>query len=396
MRFFALLVFLFSVVSCEMNNDQVLKADLETATKLSQEFIIVDTHIDLPMRFYYGKESMQRIMETGNLDYERAVKGGLDAPFMSIFVPARTEMNGAKKMADSLITLVEKLTNKFPDKFAIAMSPSDVRKNFEKGLISLPLGMENGAPIEGKLENLDHFAKRGISYITLTHSESNHICDSSYDPERKWNGLSPFGYQVIEEMNKLGIMIDVSHITDSTFYQVMRATKVPVIASHSSCRKFTPGWERNMDDEMIRALAVNGGVIQINFGSSFLDDGYRLKSDSAFAEIKDLNLRWGTPKFEAFITEYKKKHNVMEVDVSVVAAHIDHVVKLVGIDHVGLGSDFDGVGDSLPVGLKDVSGYPNLILELLRLGYSEKDIEKICSGNLLRVWQQVKDYSVKS
>ena len=393
MRYFLLLIIIISAISCDHTEKQKLSADLETAKMLSHKYIIVDTHIDLPMRLYYGKGSMSDIMEGGNLDYKRAVEGGLDVPFMSIFVPARTEMNGAKVMADSLITLVEKLVNEFPDKFALAKSPKDVRSNFAQGLISLPMGMENGSPVEGKLENLKHFAERGIRYITLAHSETNHICDSSYDPERQWNGLSPFGYKVVDEMNDLGIMIDISHVTDSAFYQVIRSTSAPVIASHSSCRFFTPGFERNMDDDMIKALAKNGGVIQINFGSSFLDNNYRLQSDSAFAEIRKLKLRWGTPKFEAFVSEFKKKHNIQEVDVKIVAAHIDHVVKLVGINYVGLGSDFDGVGDSLPIGLKDVSGYPNLILELLKLGYSEQDIEKVCSGNILRVWQKVQDIS---
>lgn len=388
MKFLLYLSIAVLMLSCSTTENKQ-EISLDYAKKLSQKFILIDTHIDLPMRLYMSKDSMEKVMREGNLDYLRARKGGLNAPFMSIYTPARSEFNGAKVMADSLITLVEKLQSTWPKKFAIATSPADIRQQFKQGLISLPMGMENGSPIEGKIENIRHFYDRGVRYITLAHSKSNHISDSSYDPERKWNGLSPFGKKVVEEMNKLGIMIDISHVTDSTFYQVIRLSKAPVIASHSSCRFFTPGFERNMNDEMIKALAKNGGVIQITFGSSFVDNHYRLQSDSAREEIRKAKLHWGTPEFEAFIKDYKNKHHVNEANATTVAKHIDHVVKLVGIDHVGIGSDFDGVGDSLPVGLKDVSGYPNLIFELLKLGYSDADIQKICGENLLRVWAGV-------
>ncbi len=223
--------------------------------------------------------------------------------------------------------------------------------------------MENGAALEGRLENIRYFYNRGIRYITLVHSRNNHICDSSFEEKRRWNGLSPFGRLVVEEMNRVGMMIDVSHVSDSTFYQILRLSRAPVIASHSSCRFFTPGLERNMDDAMIKLLASKGGVIHINFGVPFLRNDRWKPSDQEHA---------GDP-----------------VDVSDVARHIDHAVKLAGPDHVGLGSDFDGMGDNLPRGLKDVSGYPNLILELMKLGYNEEDIRKICGGNTLRVWEEV-------
>lgn len=376
------------MISCSTTENE-REISLDYAKALSQKFILVDTHIDLPENLYMSKDSMEKVMREGNMDYLRSLEGGLNAPFMSIYTPARTEFNGATVMADSLITLVEIMQSTWPERYAIAKTPADVRSQFAKGLISLPMGMENGSPIKGKLENLRHFYNRGIRYITLAHSKSNHICDSSYDPEYKWNGLSPFGRTVVEKMNELGIMIDISHVSDSTFYQVIRMTKAPVIASHSSCRYFTPGFERNMSDEMIKALAKNGGVIQITLGSSFLDQHYRDQSDSVRQAVRKTKLHWGTPEFEEFVKKYKKEHHINEVDVSIVAKHIDHVVKLVGIDHAGIGSDFDGVGDSLPVGLKDVSGYPNLIYELLKLGYSDEDIQKICGENLLRVWAQV-------
>jgi membrane dipeptidase len=271
-----------------------------------------------------------------------------------------------------------------------------VKQNFVNGIISLPMGMENGTPIEGNLKNLKYFYNRGIRYITLAHSKNNHICDSSYDEERKWNGLSPFGTEVVEEMNRLGIIVDVSHLSDSAFYDVIRTSSAPVIASHSSCRHFTPGWERNMNDEMIKTLAYHGGVIMINFGSSFLDEKVRQESDKEWDHVSDLlkekNLAFGSPDAFKLMDEHFNKNHPGKVPLSKVVDHIDHVVKLVGIDHVGFGSDFDGIY-FLPEGLEDVSMYPNLIAELLKRGYTEKEIEKICSGNFFRIWKQVEEHS---
>jgi membrane dipeptidase len=259
--------------------------------------------------------------------------------------------------------------------------------------------MENGTPIEADIDNLKYFYDRGVRYITLAHSKSNHICDSSYDEERKWNGLSPFGVETVEEMNRLGIMIDVSHVSDSTFYDVIHTSKAPVIASHSSCRKFTPDWERNMSDEMIKTLAYHGGIIMINFGSSFLDSVVRVRSSKAWDQVALLlhekNLTFGSADANKFMDEYFAANHPGNVPISKVVDHIDHVVDLVGVDHVGFGSDFDGVY-FVPVGLEDVSKYPNLILELLKRGYTEEAIEKICSGNFLRVWKQVEEYAEQS
>ena len=378
------------------------QATPELADSLAHAFIITDGHVDLPYRmrvrnFRLQKEFLDVSQRTagGDFDYVRAKEGGLDAPFMSIYVPSRyQETDGrSKKEADSLIDIVEEIPRRYPDKFAMAYSPQDVEENFKAGKISLPMGMENGSPIEDQLSNVEHFFKRGIRYITLTHSKVNLICDSSYDTIRKWNGLSPFGEQVVAEMNRLGIMVDVSHISDSTFYDVMKVTQAPVIASHSSCRKFTPGFERNMNDDMIRLLGENGGVIQINFGSTFLDSVSRVRSDkmrdamSTFMQENDL--QFGDSAVTAWQKEYQEKNGTIYSNVQVVADHIDHVKKLAGIDHVGLGSDFDGVGDSLPIGLKDVSDYPNLILELLQRGYTSEEIEKICYKNVFRVWGEV-------
>lgn len=372
------------------------------ANELAQQFIITDGHVDLPYRlrvqnFRLEREYLGIPVETdkGDFDYVRAKAGGLDAPFMSIFIPASREDNGAKALADSLIDMVVGITGVHPDKFALANSPAEVEANFKKGIVSLPMGMENGSPIERKLENVQYWHDRGIRYITLTHSKDNHICDSSYDTTGTWNGLSPFGEQVVREMNRVGIMVDISHVSDSTFWQVMEMTDVPCIASHSSCRKFTPGFERNMNDDMIRRLAENNGVMQINFGSTFLDGNISKQLDEKRAELTRLleekGLSYDDEEAQPVIDKFQEENEVLMADVKTVADHIDHVVSLVGVDHVGFGSDYDGVGDTLPTGLKDVSQYPNLIYELLQRGYSESDIEKICYKNVWRVWQAVED-----
>ena len=371
----------------------------ERAHRLSKKFIITDGHIDLPYRMankgFMSRNSVEDVsIETmGDFDYPKAKMGGLDAPFMSIYVPAALQKSGgAKAFADSLIDMVGRLPEAFPNLFASAGTPSEVKENFEKALISLPLGMENGAPIESDLANVKYFFDRGIRYITLTHSLDNEICDSSYDTsEDTWDGLSPFGEQVVQEMNKWGIMIDVSHISDKAFYDVMNLTQAPVIASHSSCRKFTPGFMRNMNDDMIKLLAEKEGVIQINFGSSFLSK----TSQDQFSEIKTSleeyraaeGLSENDSTYVAYAAQYLIDMDPFE-EIKTVADHIDHVVAIAGIDYVGLGSDFDGVGNSLPKGLKDVSMYPNLIYELLMRGYSDEDIEKICSQNVFRVWEE--------
>ncbi|MDZ7868345.1 MAG: dipeptidase [Rheinheimera sp.] len=373
----------------------VQAADLKAeAQRIAQQYLLVDTHIDVPYRLQEHWEDVTQATAKGEFDYPRAKKGGLNAPFMSVYIPASYEKTGGGALlANQLIDSMEALVGRAPDKFAMAYRSDDLAAQFKQGKISLALGMENGTPINGKLENLRHFYQRGIRYITLAHSESNHIADSSYDLRRPHKGLSPFGEQVVAEMNKLGMMIDISHVSDAAFYKVLSLTKAPVIASHSSLRAFVPGFERNMDDKMIQALAKNGGVIQMNFGSSFVirqanQWGLQFKAAAKAAGKSEDDA--------AYRAEYLQKHPYPFANVDTVLKHIDHVVKLVGIDHVGIGSDFDGVGDSLPDGLKDVSMYPNLIEGLLKRGYSEADIVKIMSGNLLRVWRQVEAVAAAS
>lgn len=367
------------------------------AKQLAQSSIVLDGHIDVPYRLEEHYDDVSIATEKGDFDYPRAQKGGLNAPFMSIYIPAKLEGSGkAKPLADRLIDRVEAIVGRAPSKFALAKSVAEVEANFKAGKISLPMGMENGSAIEGDLNNLEHFHNRGIRYITLAHSKSNHISDSSYSEHKPWHGLSPFGETLVEAMNNIGVMIDISHVSDEAFYDVMKLTKTPVIASHSSLRHFTPGWERNMDDAMVSALAKNGGVIQINYGSAFINQAankYNTAKKAAVAQFKQAQTKPNASAIEKYEQAYKRSHPYPFASLEQVLDHIDRVVKLVGIDHVGIGSDFDGVGDSLPSGLKDVASYPNLVQGLLDRGYSHRDIKKILAGNVLRVWRSVEQYA---
>lgn len=349
------------------------------AKKIANKFIIVDGHIDLPEllvqedKYRVGIDSPDTLVSArhGEFDYTRAKKGGLDAPFMSIYIPIeyQAKPDNGKALADSLIDFVVGVTKVLPQKFALANTPAEVEANTKAGKISLPMGMENGAPIGNDLSNVKYFYDRGVRYITLAHNKDNQICDSSRDSTHTNGGLSAFGKQVVAEMNRVGIMVDISHVDDQTFYQVMELSKAPAIASHSSCRKFSPNATRDMTDDMIKKLGEKDGVIMINFYTSFLDStAMRLNG-----------------KFDAA--------HPNPTNIETVVKHIDNVVKVAGIDHVGIGSDFDGVSGSLPVGLEDVSTYPDLISALLKRGYTEADIEKICYKNAFRVWNKVIEVS---
>lgn len=371
------------------------------ATELADRFIIADGHVDLPYMLQEKKvlvdaATKDTLISTtmGEFDFERARKGGLDAPFMSIYIPVKDQ--GApgygRPLADSLMNQVDAIIRLLPEKFAAAKTPDDVRKNSSEGKISLPMGMENGSPVGDDLRNLQYFFDRGIRYITLTHNKDNQICDAANDTTHTWNGLSPFGAQVVAEMNRLGIMVDISHVDDSTFYDVLALTKAPVIASHSSCRHFAPDAKRDVSDAMITRIRDNGGVIMINYYPNFLDSTSRRLSAKLDALLKEQGLSDEDEAAETVIEKFWKE-NPRGVSVETVANHIDHVVKLAGIDHVGIGSDYDGVGGNLPEGLEDVTSYPVLIEALLKRGYSEADIEKVCSGNLFRVWSKVIEVS---
>jgi|TARA_A100001011_G_scaffold18328_1_gene18857 membrane dipeptidase len=353
---FLVLSVLILLVGCDRSLER-------KAIEMSLENAIIDTHIDTPYRLY------KQQMDTGSFeditrrtsihfDLPRALEGGLNVPFFAIYVPAVDETNGvafdtANKVIDFMNAIIEE-NDRF---FYFVRSPEDIDKSTFNKKVGIAYGMENGGPLEGKLERLKYFADKGISYITLTHSKSNHISDSSYDETRQWDGLSPFGVEVVKEMNRLGMMIDISHVSDEAFFQVLELSSAPTVATHSSLRHFVPDFERNVSDEMMIALAKNDGVLQLNFGDYFIRD--------------------------------VRNNPDLKVTIADVVDHVDRVVDLVGIDHIGIGSDYDGI-PRLPVGLEDVSTYPQFIKELLVRGYSDEDIKKIMNGNILRVWKEVR------
>lgn len=367
---------------------------LARAQRLVRSSVLIDTHIDVPYRMRHQEENISERTPGGDFDYPRAQAGGLGIAFLSVYVPSDLQGSGEEApFADRMIDLVESFAERWPARFALVRSSAEARAvDARPGVVGLALGLENGAPITD-LGALARLAGRGIRYVTLTHGENNHIGDSSYAAEPQWHGLSPFGKELVPAMNRHGVMIDVSHLSDETFWQVLELSAAPLIASHSSCRVFTPNWERNMADDMIRELAAKGGVIQINFGSAFLTPAANAQAQSfrelAKAFLAETGINQDSPEAKAFEERYFTEHARIYADVTDVANHIEHVIELAGIDHVGLGSDFDGVGDSLPTGLKDVSQYPNLVAELLRRGRSEEDIRKILGENLLRVWAKV-------
>lgn len=367
----------------------------ERAARLAQDALIVDGHIDMPYRVYDDWADVSGEVPGNDFDAPRARAGGLDVPFMSIYLPPETEITGeATALANRLIDLVEAQVARSPETFALVASADEAERAAAEGRIALPMGMENGAAIAGDLDLLGHFFDRGIRYITLAHSKANHIADSSYDPVPVWQGLSPFGEKLVRAMNEIGMIIDVSHITDEAFFDVAEITTAPLVATHSSARRFTPGFERNASDEIIDAIAETGGVVMINFGSSFLTEEANAWQERFSAARGNIMAQHGTddrdhPAIDAFSSAYREQNPYPYASVEDVADHIDHVVERVGIDHVAIGSDYDGVGDSLPEGLKDVSTYPNLIAELLEREYSETDIRKLLGENFMRVWRRV-------
>ena len=395
------LIFMFVLFQSCAENIKNLDAE-----QIAQDSLILDSHVDVPYRLWRQHLEDLEIDDIsgstdGDFDFIRARKGGLNVPFFSIYLPASTQEDGTShQMANELIDMVEDIVTLHPEKFILINSVADLGSITKKNIVGIALGMENGAPIQGDLSRVQYYFDRGIRYITLTHSKTNHISDSSYDENIQWHGLSEFGKNPIEEMNKVGIMVDISHVNDEAFYQAIEISQVPVIASHSSLRYFTPGFERNVDDAMLSKLAEKGGVIQINFGSSFISKrprDYLVKMNSFLESRLGQNLEEVSEQdIRETRSQFIKNNPYPYASLDEVLDHFDRVVQLVGIDHIGIGSDYDGVGDTLPVGLKDVSTYPTLIQGLLERGYTRKDIQKILGGNLIRVWKEVEEYAERN
>jgi membrane dipeptidase len=390
--FGVVLFFYFVCTSCQIGGKNP-QNDLQIeARDLAQRIMILDTHIDIP----YGvtRDSLTRFINApdGQFDYNRARQGGLNLAFLAVYVPpAYLDSSNARDFTDDKLDLLYDVVKTWPGKFKMIFSPAHMSPTPDPSIIHIALGIENGTALQGDLANLKHFYDRGIRYITLVHSKNNRICDSSLDAVKKWHGVSTFGKQVIEEMNRLGIMVDVSHASDESFFQIVKYSRAPVMASHSGCRYFTPGFERNLSDSMIQIIADKGGVVQIPVGSFFLSSDFHRISQIMQNEmahyLAENHISENDPAAQQFEKELKARYQVDRGDVTDVVDHIEHVIKLVGIDYVGIGSDFEGVS-ILPCGIESVADYPNIILELLKRGYSEKDIRKIFGENLIRVWKQ--------
>lgn len=366
--------------------------------QLARDAVIVDTHIDAPGELMDGWRDLGVLTPDREFDYPRSRDGGLDVAFMSIYTsPGQDRAGTAREIAHRQIDAVEAMVGRHPDRFALLVSPRDVDRLRADGHVLLALGMENGAPIGDDLAELARFHARGVRYITLAHSESNRISDSSYGRQRQWQGLSPFGRQVVAEMNRLGIMVDVSHLSDDAAGQAVELSRVPVIASHSGFRHFTPGFERNVSDELAKAIAARGGVVQVTFGSAFVNPQMAADTQAYFQARTALDERnaaaraAGRPQEDraAFEAEWDRTHPPRPTAIEAVVEQVDYGIRLIGIDHIGLGSDFDGVSGNLPEGLRSVADYPNLIAALQARGYPDEDLKKILGGNLLRVWSAV-------
>jgi membrane dipeptidase len=384
--------------ACLLATSTVHAQATDAARKLAQDAIIVDTHIDAPGILMDGWADLGNEAKDREFDYPKARAGGLDVAFMSIYTSPRQDADGsAWQAANAMIDGVEALVQRHPDRFAILTSPKDAQRLLQGGRVLLPLGMENGAPIGDKLDNLGFFFNRGVRYITLAHSANNRIADSSYVIDKQWNGLSPFGRDVVKEMNRLGIMVDVSHLADGSAMEAIQLSTVPVIASHSAFRHFTPDFERNISDELAKAVAAKGGVVQVPFGTAFIDPASAADTQAHFRAINDFNRRnaelgaQGKPALARaqFDNDWEAAHPPHQSTLAQVLDQVDYAVKLIGIDHVGIGSDFDGVDGELPGELKTVADYPNLVAGLQARGYGDADIRKILGGNLLRTWAQI-------
>jgi membrane dipeptidase len=368
------------------------KADpvAERARKIHFSSIVLDTHIDTTPRL----QTDWRFTEehtSGHIDLPRMKKGGLNALFFSIYMPGT--VTGPKAVNDSVerIAAVHKLAEDLPGQIALCTTAEQVRRAHKQGKIAALMGMEGGHMINNSLAVLRMYAELGVRYLTLTHSVNTDWADSSGD-QPKHNGLTDFGKEVVRELNRLGVIVDVSHVSDKTFWDVIELSRAPVIASHSSCREIS-GHSRNMTDEMIKAMAAKGGVIQINYLDQFIDNDLYEYWKKAQPLMRELTQKYpGRENAEKRRQEVAKQFGpAPKASWERIIDHIDHAVKLAGVNHVGLGSDFDG--GSMPVGMEDVTNLPKITEALLRKGYTEADIRKILGENTLRLLAEVERIS---
>jgi len=385
---------------------------LKKALRIHQRVLTVDTHCDTPFMLLekdwdIGKYHQPGQPGSGCQDLVRMKEGGLDASFFAVFVgqgPRTDEGHAkAKDKAISIMDAMDAMFAKYPDLCALALTPQDAKALEKENKRAIFIGMENGYPLGHDIALLDYFYKRGVRYITLAHTADNDICDSSTDrKDTEDRGLSDWGKQVLRRMNELGIMVDVSHLSDRSFFEVLKLSSAPVLASHS-CARALANSPRNLSDEMLLALKKNNGVIQLCILDDYVKDPpANPERDQAFdafyKKIDDTYGGWGGIKDKAVHDQVEKEYDDLDnrfpkppVYVKDAVNHIDHIVRLIGIDHVGIGTDFDGGGGLADC--NDVTQLKNITIELVRRGYSEKQIAKIWGGNAMRVLQQVIDYS---
>ena len=358
-----------------------------------QKAVTVDTHADTPTEYMDKPFDLGAWNTRGHFDYPRMKAGGLDAEFFAAYVPAKyAKQGGAAAFCMKIMETIHEMVDNYPQWVRFAQSTSDIRRIVAGGHRAILIGIEGGHAIEDSLELLRGFYRFGARYMTLTHTNTNNWADASTD-EAKHNGLTPFGKQVVLEMNRLGMMIDISHVSDKTFYDAIETSKAPVIASHSSARVFSDH-PRDMTDDMFRALAKNHGVVQVNFYPVFLSGevlkASRERDERVKPAIAELKLKDPTegPVYQEGLKKLMQENPLPKVPYTVIVDHIDHIVKVAGIDSVGIGSDFDGIPET-PRGMEDVSHLPAIREELKRRGYSEADIRKIMGENLMRVFAEV-------
>ncbi|MFA5496934.1 MAG: dipeptidase [Bacteroidales bacterium] len=357
-----------------------------TAKELHEKILVLDSHCDTPIFLRRKGVDIGQRLQTGHVDLVRMKEGGVDASFFAIYVSNNWEPFECTFKALEAFASVYDMLDKNPDKVALATDAKTARALKQQGKIAIFLGMENAGPIHKDLSLLRLFHKMGVRYITLTHAGNNEVCDSSATKEKRWNGVSPFGRELIAEMNRLGVLVDVAHISDQAFYDVLNYSTRPVVSTHSCCRALCDV-PRNLTDQMIIDLAAKGGVLQITFYPSFLDKEYATAAGpllDAYEEAQELYDKDPVAHEERFKQAEKALYELPRPSYKRVVDHIDHVVQLVGPDHVGIGSDFDGI-DVCPEGLEDVSYVPVITEELHNRGYSPQDIEKIMGGNFLRL-----------
>ncbi len=384
-RFLVVLFACLSLALCAPAQD-----DLARARRIHSQAPVVDTHIDTMQRVLIENVDISRRLPDGHADIPRLKEGGVRAPFFALWVPTYYKGSEAVRRTLELRDAMQKVLDSYPNQIELALTAADVERITRAGKIAAVLTIEGGHQIADDLAVLRTYYRLGIRSMTLTHFRNNNWADSSTDKPRH-NGLTEFGKEVVREMNRLGMIVDISHVSDKTFFDALAVTSKPVIASHSSCRALSDV-PRNMTDDMLRALAKNGGVVGINFGSGFLSQkaaGALRKSIAAIAD-KEPDLT-GKALDDFAAKEHFRRLQTSEGPPAALedaVAHIDHVVKVAGMDHVGIGSDFDGVS-STPVGLEDISKMPALTAALLQRGYTEQDVKKILGGNFLRVLRQV-------